>query len=286
MQRKPFNAPIRSRSGPNAETGVCHSGIRVSKDASLARTRSTHKKTTGKVTLLGAGPGDLDLLTLKAVKALAAADVVLVDALVNPEILSLAPNAQALLVGKRGGCMSTSQARIEHTMLQYAMAGANVVRVKGGDPLLFGRAAEECLALRAHGIDIEIVNGISAGFAAAARLGISLTHRGHAHGVTFVSAHLKDHAEPDWHSLAQAGTTLVIYMGMQRVERIAQALLRELKPSTPASVVQAVGTADEKVWTGQLETLASSVVAGHFESPAVILVGDTIGTSREHPSTC
>ncbi|HDR9115486.1 TPA: uroporphyrinogen-III C-methyltransferase, partial [Burkholderia territorii] len=174
--------------------------------------------TTGKVTLLGAGPGDPDLLTLKAVKALAAADVLLLDDLVAPGIAELAPHARVIRVGKRGGCRSTPQAFIEKLMRRYALRGAHVVRVKGGDALLFGRAGEELATLRAAGIPVDIVNGISSGFAAAASLGISLTHREHCHGVTFVTAHRQDHGEPDWATLAASGTTLAIYMGMSRVD--------------------------------------------------------------------
>ena len=151
--------------------------------------------TTGKVTLLGAGPGDPDLLTLKAAKALAAADVLLLDDLVAPGIVELAPHARVIRVGKRGGCRSTPQAFIERLMRRYALRGAHVVRVKGGDALLFGRAGEELATLRAAAIPVDIVNGISSGFAAAASLGISLTHREHCQGVTFVTAHRQDHGE-------------------------------------------------------------------------------------------
>jgi uroporphyrin-III C-methyltransferase len=142
------------------------------------------------VTLVGAGPGDPDLLTLKAVKALQAATVVLVDDLVHPEVLAHAPAAARIVhVGKRGGCQSTPQAFIEKLMVQAALAGENVVRLKGGDPLVFGRGGEEQAHLQAHGIDVRVVNGITAGLAAAHDLGVSLTHREHAHGVVMVTGH-------------------------------------------------------------------------------------------------
>ncbi|KGU90850.1 uroporphyrinogen-III C-methyltransferase [Burkholderia pseudomallei MSHR4032] len=189
--------------------------------------------TMGKVTLLGAGPGDLDLLTMKAAKALAAADVLLLDDLVDPGIVALAPCARVIRVGKRGGCRSTPQAFIERLMCRYALRGAHVVRVKGGDVLLFGRAGEELAALRAARVPVEIVNGISSGFAAAASLGVSLTHRDHCQGVTFVTAHLQDHGEPDWASLAATGTTLAIYMGMSRIERIARDCCRRSTTRRP-----------------------------------------------------
>jgi uroporphyrin-III C-methyltransferase len=219
-----------------------------------------HDMTTGKVTLLGAGPGDPDLLTLKAVKALAAADVLLLDDLVAPGIVELAPQARVIRVGKRGGCRSTPQAFIEKLMRRYALRGAHVVRVKGGDALLFGRAAQRV-----------------AGFAAAASLGISLTHRAHCHGVTFVTAHRQDHGEPDWARLAATGTTLAVYMGMSRVDSIAAGLLAVLSPSTPAAAVQWAGTPDERRWIGTLGDLARGIDEARLGSPAVILVGGAIG---------
>ncbi|AGZ31035.1 uroporphyrinogen-III C-methyltransferase [Burkholderia pseudomallei] len=233
--------------------------------------------TMGKVTLLGAGPGDLDLLTMKAAKALAAADVLLLDDLVDPGIVALAPRARAIRVGKRGGCRSTPQAFIERLMCRYALRGAHVVRVKGGDVLLFGRAGEELAALRAARVPVEIVNGISSGFAAAASLGVSLTHRDHCQGVTFVTAHLQDHGEPDWASLAATGTTLAIYMGMSRIERIAAGLLSTLDDKTPAAVVQWAGAPAERRWTGTLGHLASGAAEAGLGSPAVIFVGRAIG---------
>ncbi|AOJ05787.1 uroporphyrin-III methyltransferase [Burkholderia mayonis] len=233
--------------------------------------------TMGKVTLLGAGPGDLDLLTLKAAKALAAADVLLLDDLVNPDIAALAPRARVIRVGKRGGCRSTPQAFIERLMCRHALRGAHVVRAKGGDVLLFGRAGEEIAALRAAGVQYEIVNGISSGFAAAASLGVSLTHRDHCQGVTFVTAHLQDHGEPDWASLAAAGTTLAIYMGMSRIDRIAAGLRSALDAATPAAVVQWAGTPAERRWTGTLGHLASGAAEAGLGSPAVIFVGRAIG---------
>jgi uroporphyrin-III C-methyltransferase len=237
--------------------------------------------TTGKVTLLSAGPGDLDLLTIKAAKALGAADVVLLDDLANPEIVSLAPHARVIRVGKRGGCKSTPQAFIQRLMRRYASKGLHVVRVKGGDALLFGRAGEEIADLRQAGIPVEIVNGVSSGFAAAASLGISLTHRDHCQGVSFVTAHRQDHGEPNWAALAASGTTLAIYMGMTRVESICNALMTGLPGSTPAAVVQWAGTASERKWLGKLDRLAADATAAGLGSPAVILVGEAIGEAFE-----
>jgi uroporphyrin-III C-methyltransferase len=236
---------------------------------------------SGKVTLLSAGPGDLDLLTLKAAKALAAADVVLLDDLANPDIVTLAPQARVIRVGKRGGCRSTPQAFIERLMRRYALKGLHVVRVKGGEALLFGRAGEELAVLRDAGITVEIVNGISSGFAAAAGLGISLTHRRHCHGVSFVTAHTEDHGEPDWAALAATRTTLAIYMGMRRIGSIADALLECLPGDTPSAVVQWAGGVDERRLLTRLDRLALDATNAGFASPAVILVGNAIGESVE-----
>ncbi|WP_244817073.1 uroporphyrinogen-III C-methyltransferase [Caballeronia sp. Lep1P3] len=235
----------------------------------------------GKVTLLSAGPGDLDLLTIRAAKALAAADIVLLDDLANPDIVTLAPHARVIRVGKRGGCKSTPQAFIQRLMQRYARLGLHVVRVKGGDALLFGRAGEEIAALREARIAVDIVNGVSSGFAAAAGLGISLTHRDHCQGVTFVTAHRQDHGEPDWRALAATGMTLAIYMGMSRIAGIAASLSEALPASTPAAVVQHAGSPGERRLVTTLDRLAADAGAAGLESPAVIFVGGAIGEAMQ-----
>lgn len=231
----------------------------------------------GKVWLVGVGPGDPELVTVKAARVLGEADVWLVDDLVTPEMRRYA-RADALIVpvGKRGGRCSVSQANIDALTLSHAMAGRTVARVKGGDPLLFGRGGEEARFLSAHGIAVEVVNGISSGMAAARALGIALTHRAHCHGVTFVTAHTRDDGGPDWRALAASGTTLVIYMGMSRLVAIRDALLHAgMRPDMPAGVVMHASGVDERCWTGTLETLSDALAAG-FESPSVILVGDVV----------
>jgi uroporphyrin-III C-methyltransferase len=171
-------------------------------------------KPAGRVVLVGAGPGDAELLTLKAVRMLRAADVVLHDDLVSADVLArVNPAARIVAVGKRGGCASTPQAFIDQLMIREARAGALVVRLKGGDPFVFGRGGEEMSALRAAGITVDVVNGITAGLAAPAAIGVPLTHRSLAHGVVFVTAHAAGDGEgPDWQLLARCGLTLVIYM--------------------------------------------------------------------------
>lgn len=230
------------------------------------------------VVLLSAGPGDLELLTLKAVRALQAAEVLLLDELVDPAIVELAPRAQVLRVGKRGGCRSTPQAFICRLMRRYALQGLRVVRVKGGEALLFGRAGEEIAFLRAAGVPVRIVSGVSAAFAAAAALGVSLTHREHCHGLTFVTAHTADHGEPDWAALCATGTTLAIYMGMGRIASIAAALMRHLPPDTPAAVVQAASQPGQTRLLSCLRRLADDAAgACRGGGPGVILVGAALG---------
>ncbi|MWL88543.1 uroporphyrinogen-III C-methyltransferase [Cupriavidus sp. SW-Y-13] len=233
----------------------------------------------GKVWLVGVGPGDPELVTVKAVRALAEAQVWLVDDLVPASIQNYAsPGTQMVPVGKRGGRCSVSQTSIQALTLEHARAGRCVARVKGGDPLTFGRGGEEAAFLRGHGIEVEVVNGISSGVAAAQSLGIALTHREHCHGVTFVTAHTRGDGDPDWCALAASGTTLVIYMGMLRIASIRDALLRAgMRPDTPAAVVMQASCSDERQWTGTLLTLADAIAAG-LESPAIILIGDVVGT--------
>lgn len=234
------------------------------------------RRIPAEVVLLSAGPGDLELLTLKAARALAQAEVLLLDELVNPQIVELAPQARVVRVGKRGGCRSTPQAFICRLMRRYALQGLRVVRVKGGDALMFGRAGEEIAFLREAGVPVRIVNGISAAFAAAASLGVSLTHREHCHGITFVTAHTADHGEPDWEALARGGTTLAIYMGIGRIGSIAASLLRHLPADTPVAVVQAASQPGERRQVLALRALARSSLSLEVGQPGVILVGPAL----------
>jgi uroporphyrin-III C-methyltransferase len=211
------------------------------------------------VWLVGAGPGDPELLTLKALRAIEQADVLLVDDLVDRRVLAHArPGARIVEVGKRGGCPSTPQAFIERLLVHEARAGRRVVRLKGGDPMIFGRAGEELDALRAAGLEAEVVPGISAALGAAASLGLSLTDRRHAPGVAFVTGHAQPGGEePDWAALARSGLTLVVYMGIRRAAAVASALLAGgLAPDTPTVTVRRATLADEERHPGTLEALA------------------------------
>ncbi len=243
--------------------------------ATRTPTHGCPARAPAEVVLLSAGPGDLELLTLKAVRALGQAQVLLLDELVDPGIAALAPDARVLRVGKRGGCRSTPQAFICRLMRRYALQGLRVVRVKGGDALMFGRAGEEIAFLRAAGVEVRIINGVSAAFAAAAALGASLTHRAHCHGVTFVTAHTADHGQPDWEALARSGTTLAIYMGLGRVDAVASGLLRHLPGHTPAAIVLAASRPDQQCVLTRLDQLAGAI-AGPGDAPGVILVGDAL----------
>jgi len=237
---------------------------------------------TGQVTLVGAGPGDPDLLTLKALKAIQAATVLLVDDLVNPEIVAFAsPGARIIHVGKRGGCKSTPQAFIEKLMVLAAREGEDVVRLKGGDPFIFGRGGEEVEHLQAAGIDVKVVNGITSGLAAVTSLGVPLTHREHAHGVVFVTGHA--HAGSpgtDWRALAatarDAKLTLVIYMGVSGAARIQEGLLTGLPSSTPVAVVQRASLPDQRQAVTTLGELDATIAREQLASPSVIVVGDVV----------
>lgn len=237
----------------------------------------------GKVTLVGAGPGDPELLTLKALKAIQAATVVLVDDLVNPEIVAHAPpTARVVHVGKRGGCKSTPQAFIERMMVLAAREGETVVRLKGGDPFIFGRGGEEVERLREAGVEVAVINGITSGLAAVTSLGVPLTHREHAHGVVFVTGHAQPGAKgPDWRTLAatarEARLTLVIYMGVSGAARIQQDLLAGgLPAATPVAVVQRASLPEQRHTVTTLGQLAQSIEREQLASPSVIVVGDVI----------
>jgi uroporphyrin-III C-methyltransferase len=234
------------------------------------------------VTLVGAGPGDPELLTLKALKAIQAATVLLVDDLVNPEIVAhAAKGARIIHVGKRGGCKSTPQAFIERLMVLAAREGERVVRLKGGDPFIFGRGGEEVEHLREAGIEVEVINGITSGLAAVTSLGVPLTHREHAHGVVFVTGHAHPGAAgPDWRALARtardAKLTLVIYMGVTGAARIQDELLTGLAPDTPVAIVQRATLPDQRHAVATLRELAATIEREGLASPSVIVVGDVV----------
>lgn len=236
----------------------------------------------GTCTLVGAGPGDPDLLTIKAVRAIAQATVLLVDDLVSDDIVALASaSARVVYVGKRGGCQSTPQAFIEKLMIQAVHSGERVVRLKGGDPFVFGRGGEEVEHLQAAGVAVTVVNGITAGLAAVTSLGVPLTHREHAHGVVFVTGHAKPGSSgPDWATLAhtcqQARLTLVIYMGVSGAAHIQAQLLTGLPAHTPVAIVQHASLPRQRHAVCELQHLHATLQAEQLGSPSVIVVGNVM----------
>jgi len=229
----------------------------------------------GKVYLIGAGPGDPELMTLKAARALQAADVVLVDELVNRGCLAHArSDAKIIEVGKRGGCRSTPQVFIEKLLLLYSREGKTVARLKGGDPFVFGRGGEEVEALLAQGIEVEVIPGITAGIAAPAALGIPVTHRQATRGVTFVTGH---GAEVDWDLLARCGTTLVIYMGLRRLDyTVCRLLAAGMDAATPACIIENATLRTQR----ELVTTLGKLSAAGFAGPAIVVVGDVVRFAR------
>lgn len=241
----------------------------------------------GFVSIVGAGPGDPDLLTVKALKRLQRAEVVAYDRLVNPEILKVCPHeARLLYVGKHGPCSTSwSQEAINALLVQEASAGHTVVRLKGGDPFVFGRGGEEALALKAAGIPFEIIPGISSAIAAPAYAGIPVTHRGVATSVTIVTGHedpSKDRSGLDWSALAKGADTLVILMGLGRLESIVQELITHGRaPHMPAAAVHSGTTLEQRTVVATLGTLAEAVRDAGLKAPAALVIGEVV-TLREN----
>lgn len=244
--------------------------------------RIAAEEKSGRVTLVGAGPGEADLLTLKAVRALQAADVILFDDLVSDAVLELARReAKRMLVGKRGGRDSCRQEDINATMIKLAQAGKNVVRLKSGDVSVFGRAGEEIAELERHRIPVSIVPGITAASALAAAFGVSLTHRDHAQELRLVTGHSRHGTLPedlDWPALARSPATTIFYMGGRMAGAIAARLIAEgLSPATPVAVAANLSRADETRMAGTLRDLGSIVETIGIERPILIGVGAVFG---------
>jgi len=244
----------------------------------LART-STLPRESGEVTLVGAGPGDPELLTLKALRALQDADVILHDRLVPRAVLDMARrDASRICVGKAAGGVGSTQAEINALLIEHALQGKRVVRLKGGDPFIFGRGGEELEALQRAHIRFSVIPGITAAAGCAAYAGIPLTHRDHAHSVTFVTGHEDgDGREPDYQALARPGVTAVFYMGLARVGHIAARLVQHGAPEALPAALIAQGTLEnQRVITGTLATIASDAARAGLESPALLVVGQVV----------
>jgi uroporphyrin-III C-methyltransferase len=228
-----------------------------------------------KVWLVGAGPGDPELLTLKAVKALGRADIVMIDDLANPAVLEHCPGARVVPVGKRGGCRSTPQDFIHRLMLRYARQGKCVVRLKGGDPCIFGRGSEEADWLAEHGVEVEMVNGITAGLAGATGCGIPLTLRGVARGVTLVTAHTQDDSTLNWQALAQGGTTLVVYMGVAKLPEVRDSLLAGgMRADMPVAMIENASLPQQRECRSTLAAMQQAAADFQLKSPAILVIGE------------
>jgi uroporphyrin-III C-methyltransferase/precorrin-2 dehydrogenase/sirohydrochlorin ferrochelatase len=244
----------------------------------LART-STAARSAGEVTLVGAGPGDPELLTLKALRALQDADVIFHDRLVPEGLLDMARrDAVRISVGKAAGGIGSTQEEINALLIEHARQGKRVVRLKGGDPFIFGRGGEELEALAKAQISFSVIPGVTAAAGCAAYAGIPLTHRDYAHSVTFVTGHAdKDGREPDWRALAKPGITAVFYMGLARVEQIAARLVAHgAAASMPAALIAQGTLPDQRVVTGTLATIAAAAAASDIQSPALLVVGEVV----------
>jgi uroporphyrin-III C-methyltransferase/precorrin-2 dehydrogenase/sirohydrochlorin ferrochelatase len=280
-RRRFFEAVVDGPAARRFIAGDGHGALRVAQQ--LLATTSTAPPAAGEVTLVGAGPGDPELLTLKALRALQDADVILHDRLVPAAVLDLARrDAARICVGKAAGNIGSSQEEINALLIEHANQGKRVVRLKGGDPFIFGRGGEELQALAAAQINFSVVPGITAATGCAAYAGIPLTHRDHAHSVTFVTGHMQGHGnepgqEPDWRALAQPRTTAVFYMGLARLDHIVAKLLEHgAAPARPAGLIAQGTTPDQRVITATLATIAGVSAAANLESPALLIVGEVV----------
>lgn len=260
--------------------------INATKSQGQASITNADANTLGKVYLVGAGPGAIDLITVRGAKLLAQADIVFHDALVEPEMLTLCPQAELVPVGKRCGKLSSAQQFINKRLVDAAQKYKTIIRLKGGDPMLFGRADEEIQALKAADIDFEVVPGITAALAGAASIGQSLTLRGVSRSVAFVThaKALDDHglekSIPSNPIATPSADTLVYYMGRKDAANIAQQLISQSNqaPQTPVHILEAVSTKRERIWSSTLDELANSKADDWFDanSPALIMVGEAL----------
>ncbi|OEF90552.1 uroporphyrinogen-III C-methyltransferase [Vibrio anguillarum] len=258
--------------------------VAVNNDA-LASSAPSYVKsqlTCGEVALIGAGPGDPELLTLKALSFLQQADVVLYDYLVSDEIMALVPSDTILVcVGKRAGHHSVPQEKTNQLLIDFAQQGYKVVRIKGGDPFMFGRGGEELEVLFDAGVKFQVIPGITAAAGATAYAGIPLTHRDYAQSALFVTGHLKaENDDMDWSTLARGNQTLVIYMGLMKSSYIQQQLIEHgRQANTPIAIIERGTQRSQKVFKGQLSDL--SQLAVQAQAPALIVVGEVVALSEK-----
>jgi len=265
---------------------------KVAEAVELAKT-TPHTSRLGVVHLVGAGPGDPELLTLKALRLLGEADVIVYDRLVGDGILDLARrDADRFYVGKERSNHSVPQNQIHDLLVEQARLGKRVVRLKGGDPFVFGRGGEEVEALRAAGIEVHITPGITAALGCAASAGVPLTHRDHAQSVTFITGHSKDgdHANPlmlDWSALSAPHHTLVVYMGVATAREIATKLTRHgREPQTPVLIIENGTRPDEVRTQATLATLETTLSARTSKAPALLIIGEVVSLYRSDVAAC
>lgn len=274
----PSNVPIRrSARARNRPERPGPDDIQTKRDCTMS----------GKVFLIGAGPGDPELMTLRALRMLREADVVVCDRLVSEEILAMhAPGARLIPVGKAPKCHTVPQDRINQILLEQARAGHRVARLKGGDPMIFGRGSEEAAFLMGHGIAVEYAPGITAAQGASCSTGVPLTHRGLATSVQYVTGHRQADKvlDLDWKRLADPDTTLVIYMGVANIGQIAMGLMTENLPgSTPVLAVGKATTPDERRLVSRLDRVAADVRAAGLAAPTLFIIGKVVSLYAERP---
>jgi len=268
--------------GPAAD--ALRNGDVAGAEAAFEAARSQDATPRGRVILVGAGPGDPGLLTLRGLRALNQADVVLHDRLVSPEVLALARrDAERIEVAKEAGTHHTTQQRIHELLIEHARAGKTVVRLKGGDPFVFGRGGEELEALRGEGIPYEVVPGITAAVACGAYAGIPLTHRDHAQSVRLVTAHCRNSIDTlDWAALAQERQTLAVYMGVQGLDTLRDRLIAHGRaPYTPFALIENGTRANQRVVLGTLADLPDRAMAEKVRSPALLILGEVAGLATD-----
>ncbi len=240
------------------------------------------KQGNPKLTVVGAGPGDVELITLKAIKALQQANVVLYDALVDPELLAYAPHAEHIFVGKRKGCYTYQQAQINDLIVNRAQSHGHVVRLKGGDPFVFGRGAEEMEYAMAHNIEVAMVPGISSSLAVPAAQNIPVTKRGSAESFWVITGTTKAHKlSKDVALAAKSNATVVILMGMSKLTQIVSLFKAEGKSEMPIAIIQNGTRADEKIGVGTIATIEKEVALQQLTNPAIIIIGEVVKHREE-----
>ena len=265
--------------GPIAERMLAGREAEAAQALQAALDQALPPSCTGEVYLVGAGPGDPDLLTFRALRLMQQCDVALYDNLVSPEVMTLVRrDAERVYVGKQRSRHTLPQQEINSLLVKLALEGKRVLRIKGGDPFIFGRGGEEIDSLAAHGIPFQVVPGISAANGVASYAGIPLTHRDFAQAVTFVAGHLKDGSvDLDWPALVRPGQTVVIYMGLEGLPEICRQLIAHgLPPAHPVAVVQQGTTARQRVLTGTLADIAAQVAAAGLQAPTLTIVGEVV----------